>query len=420
MRDMEQRLRVLAGAARYDASCASSGGGGGPAQDPGRPSASGVCHSWSDDGRCISLLKVLLSNHCIFDCAYCANRASATVERASFTPGEVAALTMHFYRRNFIEGLFLSSGIVRSADYTMELMIRTAEILREQEGFRGYIHMKAIPGASELLLQRAGLLADRVSVNIELPSEISLRALAPDKKREDILRPMERLHSAIDEHRAARRKDRKVPRFSPSGQSTQLIVGASPEPDRQILTLADALYRKYGLKRVYYSAFMPVSDDPRLPHPDRADLLREHRLYQADWLVRLYGFGPEEVLESGAENLDRALDPKTAWALRHPERFPVRVQQAPLEDLVRVPGLGLQSARRILSARRHAHLWADDLQRIGVVMKRAKYFIECAGGDDACVRWKPDQIRRRLLGDRPAPADAAGVQGELPFLGFGE
>lgn len=420
MRDVEHRLRVLAGAARYDASCASSGGGGGNATGSGRPPPSGVCHSWSDDGRCVSLLKILLSNHCIYDCAYCANRASAAVERATFTPEEVAALTMHFYRRNYIEGLFLSSGIVRSADYTMELMIRTAEILRQQEGFRGYIHMKAIPGASEALLQRAGLLADRVSVNIELPSEVSLRTLAPDKKREDILRPMERLHSAIDAHRAARRKDRKAPRFSPSGQSTQLIVGASPEPDRQILTLADALYRKYGLKRVYYSAFMPVSNDPRLPHPPDADLLREHRLYQADWLVRLYGFGPEEVLEKGEENLDRSLDPKTAWALRHPERFPVRVQQAPIEDLVRVPGLGLQSARRILAARRHAQLSADDLARIGVVMKRAKYFIECAGSPSSCARWKPEQMRARLLAARPAPAAAAGVQGELAFVGLGE
>ncbi|MBP7276379.1 MAG: putative DNA modification/repair radical SAM protein [Kiritimatiellae bacterium] len=414
MGDIQQRLRVLAGAARYDASCASGRAG---ARDSGRPPPAGVCHSWSDDGRCISLLKILLSNHCIYDCAYCANRASATVDRATFTPEEIAELTMHFYRRNYIEGLFLSSGVLRSPDYTMELMIRTAELLRREHGFRGYLHMKAIPGASEALLQRAGLLADRVSVNIELPTEVSLRALAPDKKREDILRPMDRLHTAIENHRAARKRDRKTPRFSPSGQSTQLIVGASPEPDRQILTLADALYRKYGLRRVYYSAFMPVSDDPRLPHPSGADLLREHRLYQADWLVRLYGFGPEEVLEPGTENLDRELDPKTAWALRHPECFPVRVQQAPLEELVRVPGLGLISARRIIAARRHAQLSVEDLTRIGVVMKRARYFIECSGVPAACRRWNAERVRAELLARRPAPASSAGVQGELAFAG---
>ncbi len=397
--DLADKVGVLAGAARYDVSCASSGSRRRNRQGGlGQAATSGICHSWSDDGRCISLLKILFSNHCVYDCAYCANRASNPIERASFTVDEVVRLTVNFYRRNYIEGLFLSSGVVRSPDYTMEQLVQVAERLRREERFNGYIHLKAIPGASPELVRRAGRAADRVSVNIELPSEASLCALAPQKRKGDILGPMNDLGRAIAASREERRRDRRAPLFAPAGQSTQLIVGASPEDDRQILRLSEGLYRTFRLRRVYYSAFVPVNDDTRLPHPDGPDLLREHRLYQADWLVRQYGFESAEVLPDDTRYLDRALDPKSAWALRHIDRFPVEVNRADYETLLRVPGIGVRSAKRIVSSRRIAALSHEDLDRIGVVMKRARHFVTCGGRLDAGVILTPEAIRGRLGG----------------------
>ncbi len=384
------KLAVLAEGAKYDVSCSSSGSAG-RRGSVGSTSLGGICHSWSDDGRCISLLKVLFSNDCVFDCAYCVNRRSADVPRATFTPRELADLTLQMYRRNYIEGLFLSSAVVRSPDDTMVQLIRTAKILREEHRFGGYIHAKAIPGASPSLLSSLGLLADRMSVNIELPSEPSLRALAPQKSRESILRPMAFIGGTIEERKKWKRSGRSAPVFVPAGQSTQLMVGASPESDFTILRLSEGLYRSFGLKRVYYSAYIPVSDNPLLPARVTAPpLLREHRLYQADWLLRFYGFRAEEVLSPQQPHLDESLDPKTAWALANPNFFPVNVNRASWEEILRVPGIGVTSAKRILAARKGHLLDGDDLARIGVVMKRARFFISCrnpafpaspAGGD---------------------------------------
>lgn len=404
------KLDVLAAAARYDVSCASSGSRRPRAQrGVGATSVGGICHTWSADGRCVSLLKVLFSNHCIYDCAYCVNRASNPVPRATFTVDELVALTMAFYRRNYIEGLFLSSGVLRSPDYTMECMIRVAERLRRDEQFGGYIHLKAIPGASPEALQRAGRVADRVSVNIELPSEVSLRALAPDKRKEDILGPMRLLSRAIADSRAERRRHRRAPAFAPAGQSTQLIVGASPESDRQILTLSNALYQTYGLKRVYYSAYAPVNDDPRLPHPERPDLAREHRLYQADWLLRCYGFELDELLPTDAPALDADLDPKTAWALRHPERFPVDINRAPYETLLRVPGIGVRTASRIVATRRVAIVKPEDLPRLGAVLRRARHFVICSGRYLGDGPFDPVRLRVRLSKSPDAPTETQGL-----------
>jgi putative DNA modification/repair radical SAM protein len=395
--DLESKLRILGAAARYDVSCSSSG-----VRRPGRSgklgdcTSFGVCHSWSDDGRCISLLKILFSNRCVYDCAYCANRASVSRPRASFTPDELVELTMNFYRRNYIEGLFLSSAVWVSPDYTMERLLLTAKKLRTEEGFNGYIHMKAIPGASPELIRRAGLYADRMSVNIELPSEKSLRLLAPDKKKEDILRPMGDLTERIRENKDERKRYRKAAAFVPAGQSTQLIVGATHENDLRIMGLAEGLYNRYGLKRVYYSAFVPVSEDSRLPDLPGPPLLREHRLYQADWLLRFYHFSTGEILDEEHPYLDEELDPKSGWALRNPQFFPVEVNRAEYEALLRVPGLGVRSAKRILAARRVHSLGFDDLKKIGVVLKRARYFITCGGRyySGSCVG--EEEVRRNI------------------------
>jgi putative DNA modification/repair radical SAM protein len=356
-----------------------------------------MCHSWSDDGRCISLLKILMSNACIHECAYCVNRCSNDIRRATFEVEELVDLTLNFYRRNYIEGLFLSSGVVRSADHTMERMLAVASRLRSEQ-FGGYIHLKTIPGASSELVRRAGLVADRLSVNIELPSSRSLAELAPGKRKQDILKPM---HCIADHWQAAleeRRKSRKAPLFCPAGQSTQLIVGASPESDRHILHLSESLYERYRLKRVYYSAYVPVSPDSRLPPPGHpADLLREHRLYQADWLVRRYGFEAQELLSEDEAFLDREMDPKCAWALRHPERFPVEINRDPYEALLRVPGIGHISAGRIVKTRRVSSVREEDLVRLGVVMKRARFFITCGGRMPAGVRLTPSFIRHQML-----------------------
>ena len=410
--DGMQRLEILGESARYDASCASSGSSVQRAgARTGNVSQGGICHSWSADGRCISLLKVLFTNACRYNCAYCVNRCGNDHRRASFTVRELVDLTLHFYRRNYIEGLFLSSGIERSADHTMENLVRVAEELRLGHGFGGYIHLKAIPGADPALVARGGRVADRISVNIELPSEKSLRTLAPDKSRETVLRPMGWMASAIEESRTERRRHRSFPAFAPAGQSTQLIVGASPESDRHILRLSEGLYGRFDLKRVYYSAYVPVNDDSRLPALPMPPLRREHRLYQADWLLRFYGFDTGELFDDGAENLDAELDPKTDWALRHPERFPIEINRASLEELLRIPGVGHTSARRIVATRRHGALRFEDLRKMGAVLKRARYFVTCRGRYAAGHELDPFRARMELLhGKRLAGPGSAGRQ----------
>lgn len=375
--ELSKKLKILADSAKYDASCSSSGSVQ-RAGTIGSTSPSGYCHSFSEDGRCISLLKVLFTNYCINDCKYCRCRVSNDIPRASFTPRELADLFIGFYRRNYVEGLFLSSGIVKNPDYTASLLLNTLTIIRREYGFSGYIHVKAIPGASDELTYALGLLADRMSVNIELPCEESLRLLAPQKSRESILGPMGGISSRIEERKNELVRFKHAPRFVPAGQSTQMIIGATPDSDYKILRLTEGLYKKYSLKRVYFSAYIPVGDAKLLPSV-RAPLLREHRLYQADWLLRFYGFGAKEIISPENPNLDPLIDPKCAWALRNLALFPVEVNAAPYEMLLRVPGIGVVGAKRIVSARRGSRLDFEALKRLGVVLKRAAYFITCGG-----------------------------------------
>jgi putative DNA modification/repair radical SAM protein len=423
---LEQRLEILADSAKYDVSCSSSGSNRkGVAGGIGSTSSSGICHTWTADGRCISLLKILLSNACIYDCAYCVNRSSNPVSRTALTPDEIVKLTMAFYRRNYIEGLFLSTGVVTSADHTMELLIRVARTLRLEERFNGYIHLKIVPGADPLLIEEAGRHADRVSINIELPSRRSLQLLAPDKPRESIIEPMRQLSGLIETARLERRQSRKAPRFAPAGQSTQLIVGATPENDREIITLSEGLYQRLGMKRVYYSAFVPVSGDRRLPALPTPPLLREHRLYQADWLLRFYGFTSRELLDEVHPNLDMRLDPKSDWALRHLEFFPVEVNRAEYQALLRVPGIGVRSAQRIVRARSTCRLGEEELKRLGVVLKRARYFITAGGRYLGGIRLDAPELLARLTAPAkrkasydqlelfPPADDASAVTGEL-------
>lgn len=400
--ELQKKLEILSAAAKYDVSCSSSGSNrqntnGGI----GSSAASGICHSWSADGRCISLLKILMTNICSYDCAYCVNRASNDVPRTVFSPEEVADLTIGFYRRNYIEGLFLSSAVYKNPDFTMEMMIRAIRKLREEYRFNGYIHMKAIPGSDEKLVSEAGRLVDRISVNIELPSSESLALLAPQKKKDDILKPMSLISRSIRETQEdfpryrrlgtggsrpmaptllpLRQKSNPFRDFVPAGQSTQLIVGATPDRDLGILRLSENLYHRFQLKRVFYSAYVPVSTNPRLPALVRPPLLREHRLYQADWLLRFYGFTSGELLDEQTPDLDGELDPKAQWAMRNLHLFPVEVNKADYHMLLRVPGIGVRSAQRIIAARRSGSLDFDGLKRLGAVLKRAKYFITCKG-----------------------------------------
>ena len=409
---MLEKLTILADAAKYDAACTSSGMD--RAARPGGLGATmacGCCHSFSVDGRCITLLKVLQSNACSYDCTYCVNRRTNDTRRATFTPRELADLTMQFYRRNYIEGLFLSSAVVNNPDYTCELMLETLRILRQEYHFYGYIHAKAIPGASAPLLTQLGLLADRMSVNIELPSETSLQLLAPDKKREDILAPMGFLRDGIAQGRQDMVKYRHAPRFTPAGQSTQLIVGATPESDLQILNLSSALYEKYALKRVFFSAYLPVVEHRNLPAlTTKPPLLREHRLYQADWLMRFYHFEAAELLDAQNPNFDPYVDPKCGWALRHLEQFPVEVNRADYELLLRVPGIGVKSARRILTARKTGSLDFDGLKKLGVVLKRAKYFVLCRGKAAPGIVMTHQAILRALLSDSALDSLQQGEQ----------
>ena len=408
--DLMEKLTILADAAKYDAACTSSGVvRGGKAGTIGTANNSGCCHTFTADGRCVSLLKVLMTNHCCYDCAYCVNRKSNDVPRAAFTPRELCELTIQFYRRNYIEGLFLSSAVLKDPDFTTERMIEALRLLRTEYHFNGYIHAKAIPGADPALTHRLGLLADRLSVNIELPSESSLQLLAPDKTKTSILTPMAQIRDGAEQSKQELKLYRHAPRFAPAGQSTQMIVGATPETDRHILTLTQGLYRKYQLRRVFFSAYIPVSDHKNLPAPVgfKPPLLREHRLYQADWLLRFYGFTAEELLDHEEEQLDPLLAPKSQWALRHPEFFPVELNRADYEAILRVPGIGVRGAKRIVVARRVGPITFEGLKRLGVVMKRCQYFVTCSGKMLPGLRCSPQSVYRQLVG-----IEQAGLPGE--------
>lgn len=391
--DTTAKLALLADAAKYDVACTSSGIDRDARMGAlGNATAAGICHSFSADGRCITLLKVLFTNVCVFDCAYCASRCSNDVPRASFRPRELADLTMEFYRRNYIEGLFLSSGVLKSPDYTTERIIECLRILREEYGFRGYIHAKAVPGTSSDLLAALGLLADRISVNMELPSSESLALLCPNKTRDSIVAPMRQIREGIAEDRdtralmrrdacymAQRRPARKTRAFAPAGQSTQMIIGATPETDFQILNLSSSLYKTMHMKRVFFSAYLSVNEDGRLPQGNAVQLDREHRLYQADWLMRFYKFDAAELIDEGQPFLATDIDPKANWAINHLDRFPIEVNTAPYEELLRVPGIGVRGAKAIVSARRATALGEAELRKLGVAYKRARFFITCRG-----------------------------------------
>ncbi len=378
--DMMEKLRVLADSAKYDVSCVSSGSS--RKNTPGgigSSFAAGICHTFTGDGRCVSLLKILMTNHCIYDCAYCVNRSSNDVPRAAFSPEEIAELTINFYRRNYIEGLFLSSAVVKSPDHTMELIIRAVRLLREQYRFNGYIHIKAIPGANSSLIETAGGYVDRMSVNIELPTSEGLKLLAPQKKKEAILEPMGFISGKIKETGEYRQRFKSTPQFVPAGQSTQLIVGATEDHDLGILKLSEGLYKRFGMRRVFYSAYVPVSNHPALPKAVKPPLLREHRIYQADWLLRFYGFKADELLDETHRDFDMQLDPKCDWALRNLHQFPVEINKAEYLVLLRVPGIGVRSAQRIIRARMIQKLDFADIKKMGVVLKRARFFITCKG-----------------------------------------
>lgn len=375
-----EKLKVLAESAKYDVSCSSSGTvrknkAGGLGNTVG---GMGICHSFTEDGRCVSLLKIMLTNYCIYDCAYCINRRSNDIRRATFTVQELVDLTIEFYRRNYIEGLFLSSGVINNPDYTMERMVRVIKNLRTVQRFNGYIHMKSIPGASQELISEAGLYADRMSVNLEIPTEVNLKLLAPEKDHRSVYKPMRYIQQGMQQSIEDRRKFRSAPRFVPAGQSTQMIVGATNERDKDILRVSSILYQQTQMRRVYYSGFIPVNSyDTRLPALKQAPLVRENRLYQADWLMRFYQYRADEIVDDAYPDLDLEIDPKLAWALRHPEMFPVDINKADYAMILRVPGIGIKSAQYIVTSRRHGKLNASHLKKIGVVMKKAQYFITC-------------------------------------------
>ena len=408
-----EKLEILSDAAKYDVSCTSGGTERkGDGEGMGNCRKAGICHSFSADGRCISLLKILFTNECIYDCKYCVNRSGNDVVRTSFTPEEVCTLTMEFYRRNYIEGLFLSSGVIKNPNYTMELLYTVLYKLRHEHNFQGYIHVKAIPGADSRLIQMTGYLADRMSVNIELPTAESLRLLAPHKTRKNILAPMRFVQQMSAENQYEIQTYRHVPKFVPAGQSTQMIIGATPESDYQILHVAESLYKKFDLKRVFYSAFIPVNEDKNLPSvkEQRPPLLREHRLYQADWLLRYYHFEAGELLDEENPNFNAYLDPKCFWALRHLEEFPIEINYAAYDMLLRVPGIGYKSASRIVKARRMGMLDFEDLKKMGVVLKRALYFITCKGKMMYPIRMDEDYITRNLLNTKEKlPEGADGM-----------
>lgn len=395
---LKEKLEILADAAKYDVSCSSSGGTRKNKKGAlGDSSVSGICHTYTEDGRCVSLLKVLLTNHCIYDCAYCVSRSSNDIKRAAFTVEEVVDLTINFYRRNYIEGLFLSSGIFKNADTTMERLVRVAKKLRLEENFNGYIHLKSIPGASDDLMQEAALYADRLSVNLEIPTESGLKFLAPEKNRQDMISPMRYIQKGIIQYQDEKKILKKVPKFAPAGQSTQMIVGATQENDLQIIKVADHFYKNFNLKRVYYSGYVPVLEDKRLPSlTTEVPMLRENRLYQSDWLMRFYGFKAEEILDPSVPFLDLEVDPKLSWALRHLDQFPVNIQTADYQMILRIPGIGVKSAQKIVSARRFQILNIDHLKKLGTAVNRAKYFIDFNTGN-AYLKYLTDKNFRKVL-----------------------
>jgi len=402
------KLQTLAESAKYDVSCASSGttrkstpGG------IGSTSGWGICHSFTEDGRCVSLLKIMLTNYCIYDCAYCINRRSNDLKRATFAVDELVELTIEFYRRNYIEGLFLSSGVINNPDYTMERMVRVIKELRTVHKFNGYIHMKSIPGASQQLVHEAGLYADRLSVNIEIPTEQNLKMLAPEKDHESVYKPMLYIQQGVLESAEERQKHRSAPRFAPAGQSTQMIIGATDETDKQILFTSAALYNRPSMKRVYYSGYIPVNSyDSRLPVVKQAPLVRENRLYQADWLLRFYEFRVDEIVDDKNPALDLEIDPKLAWALRHPEHFPVDVNKADYSMILRIPGIGVKSAKLIIMSRRYARLKSVDLKKMGIVMKKAQYFITCNELAVQNVSESSPEYVRKVLTEKKLPKGA--------------
>ncbi|MBD5470922.1 MAG: putative DNA modification/repair radical SAM protein [Lachnospiraceae bacterium] len=407
-----EKLEILTDAAKYDVACTSSGvDRKGNGRDMGNCIAAGICHSFSSDGRCISLLKILMSNECVYDCKYCVNRKSNDMPRATFTPDEICELTMNFYRRNYIEGLFLSSGIVNNPTYTMELIYQTLYKLRNVYRFRGYIHIKGIPGADPIIIQQTGYLADRMSVNLELPTAQSLAMLAPNKHRSNILKPMRQIQNGIAQGKQELALYKNAPSFVPAGQSTQMIIGATPESDYQIMSVAEGLYDKFGLKRVFYSAYVGINEDKALPSVREASpLLREHRLYQADWLLRYYSFRVSELLNEKHQNFNILLDPKCDWALQHLEQFPVEINRADYHMLLRVPGIGVKSAQRICKARRTGALDFDSLKKMGVVLKRALYFITCSGKMMYNTKIEENYITRNLLAEHEKlPFDKDGM-----------
>ncbi|OYU79669.1 MAG: putative DNA modification/repair radical SAM protein [Flavobacterium sp. BFFFF1] len=377
---IREKLQILADAAKYDVSCSSSGSNRkNTDKGLGDASSSGICHTYTEDGRCVSLLKILLTNHCIFDCAFCVSRKSNDIKRAAFTVAEVVELTMSFYRRNYIEGLFLSSGIFKNADYTMERLVRIAKRLRLEHRFNGYIHLKTIPGASEELLTEAGLYADRMSINLEMPTESGLKLLAPDKSHDDVKKPLGFIQQSIIALKDEKKLINSTPKFVPAGQSTQMVIGATPETDMEIMYSANEYYKNYDLKRVYYSGYIPISYDTRMPIiGSQPPLLRENRLYQTDWLMRFYGFEVQELLNPENPHLDIDMDPKLSWALRNMEHFPIDVNTADYGMILRVPGIGVGSAKKIVTARKFGRLRSDQLKQMGIAFNRAKYFIRCA------------------------------------------
>lgn len=411
------KLKILAESAKYDVSCASSGTSRSHKKGQiGSAEGWGICHSFAEDGRCISLLKIMLTNNCIYDCAYCINRRSNDLPRATFSVTELVNLTIEFYRRNYIEGLFLSSGVVRNPDYTMERLVKVVKDLRQVYRFNGYIHLKSIPGASQELVNEAGLYADRMSVNIEIPNEQSLQLLAPEKDFQSVFTPMRYIQQGMLQSAEERKKYRHAPHFVPAGQSTQMIVGATSDSDKDILHLTSALYKRPSMKRVYYSGFVPVNGyDNRLPALKQPPLVRENRLYQADWLLRFYNFKVDEIVDDSYPDLDLEIDPKLAWALRHPEAFPVDINRADYEMLLRVPGLGVKSAKMILTARRYSRLGTSHLKQIGVVLKKAQYFITCNELPTRTVNEiKPENVRRILTQRRATRVDDGQLI--IPFV----
>ncbi len=395
---LKEKLNILADAAKYDVSCSSSGSNRANKGGLGNGSITGICHSFTEDGRCVSLLKILLTNHCIYDCAYCVSRSSNDIQRAAFTVEEVVDLTMNFYRRNYIEGLFLSSGIFKNADYTMERLVRVAKNLRLDHNFNGYIHLKIIPKASSELVKEAGLYADRLSINMEIPTESGLKLLAPEKKHEDMIQPMEVVKNEIISLKDSKKHIKSTPKFTRAGQSSQLIIGATQETDLQVIKVADRLYKKFDLRRVYYSGYVPMLDDKRLPSVNtEVPALRENRLYQADWLMRFYGYQADEIVDSANPFLDLKMDPKLAWAFRHLEQFPVAIQTAPLEMILRIPGVGVKSAYKIVQARRFQNLTLEHLKKMGAALNRAKYFLAIVGNNEHLKYLTREDIQNVVL-----------------------